>query len=896
MPQERIPAAGDPRPDPEALLLRAKEEAKRARLRIFFGFAPGVGKTYRMLQVARELVEQEVDVAVGLVETHGRYETAALLLGMPLLPRRKFAYRGSVLEELDVDGVLTRKPRVVLVDELAHTNAPGSRHQKRWQDVMELLDAGIDVYTTLNVQHLESLNDVVAQITGVRVRETVPDAVLERADEVELVDLAPEELLVRLKEGKVYIAAQAERAATHFFRRGNLLALRELALRQVAEHVDDDVLEYREAHGVDATWATSERILVCVGPAPASARLVRAVRRMATRLRGPWVAAYVEVSGRAPLAEADRVRLEAHLALAESLGATIVRLDGLGVGDAVLAYARKHNVTRIVLGKPTHARIWDRLRGSLLDELVRGSGNIDVHVISGDDEKAVAPTVSRAAVGPFEPRPYLLASGLVALMTAVGWGLREAFHVPDVEMLYLVAVMFAALRLGRGPSIFVAGLSVATYDFFFVPPYYTLAVRDGRYLLTFTMMFGLGFVMSALATRVQRQERAARSREERTRALYALSRELGGSQAEPEVAEAAARQASEAFAVPAVIVGEDGAETAWPRGAALQGSEHAVCKWAKEHRTLAGLGTATLPGAKVLCAPLVVGNHVLGVLALRPEAALPHEQRTFLETFARQIAFALERVRLTEQARQAAIKAKTEELRSSLLSSVSHDLRTPLAVLTGTASTLRDEARASGATERPTLSPQTQRELLDTMVEEAERLERLVKNLLDMTRLEGGELALKREWVPLVEVVGSALSHLEHLLGDRVVHTHLPDDLPLVSVDPVLLEQLFINLLENAIKYTPESSPLTIRARVESATLVVELADQGPGIAEGDEERIFERFYRGAHQGKSSAGLGLAICRAIAEAHGGTLTARNDGGAVFEFRLPLQGTPPTVEA
>lgn len=473
MPFDRTAAAGDARPDPEALLLRAKEETKRARLRIFFGFAPGVGKTYRMLQVARELVEQEVDVAVGLVETHGRYETAALLLGMPLLPRRKLTYRGSVLEELDVDGVLARRPRVVLVDELAHTNAPGSRHQKRWQDVVELLDAGVDVYTTLNVQHLESLNDVVAQITGVRVRETVPDAVLERADEVELVDLAPEELLVRLREGKVYIAAQAERAASHFFRRGNLLALRELALRQVAEHVDDDVLEYREAHGVDATWATSERIVVCVGPAPASARLVRAVRRMATRLRSPWVAAYVEVSGRAPLAEADRARLETHLALAESLGASIVRLDGLGVGDAVLAYARKHNVTRIVLGKPTHARIWDRLRGSLLDELVRGSGNIDVHVISGDDERSPPAETPRATGAPLEPRPYLLATGLVALMTAVGWGLREAFHVPDVEMLYLVAVMFAALRLGRGPSILVAGLSVATYDFFFVPPYYT---------------------------------------------------------------------------------------------------------------------------------------------------------------------------------------------------------------------------------------------------------------------------------------------------------------------------------------------------------------------------------------------------------------------------------------
>jgi two-component system sensor histidine kinase KdpD len=612
---------------------------------------------------------------------------------------------------------------------------------------------------------------------------------------------------------------------------------------------------------------------------------------MATRARAPWVAAYVEVSGRAPLAEADRARLEAHLSLAESLGASIVRLDGLGVGEAVLAYARKHNITRIVLGKPTHARIWDRLRGSLLDELVRGSEDIDVHVISGDDDKPAAAPVGDAGRVTFEVRPYLLGAGLVALMTAAGWALREVLHVPDVEMLYLVAVMFAALRLGRGPSIFAAALSVAAYDFFFVPPYYTLAVRDGRYVLTFTMMFGLGFVMSALATRVKRQEKAAREREERTRSLYALSRDLGASQAESEVVDVAARQAAEAFGVPAVLVENDGDETAWPRGAGLTESERGVSRWAREHRAIAGLGTSTLPGAKVLCVPLAVGEQALGVLALRPEEALSHEQRTFLETFARQIAFALERVRLTEEARQAALKAKTEELRSSLLSAVSHDLRTPLGVLTGTASTLRDEV---------SLSPQTQRELLDTMVEEAERLERLVANLLDMTRLEGGELALKREWVPLVEIVGAALSRLEHLLGARPVHTDLPDTLPLVSVDPVLLEQLFINLLENAIKYTPVDTPFDISARVEPGTdqgvLVVEVRDHGPGIPAGDEERIFERFFRGVHVGKSSAGLGLAICRAIAEAHGGSLTARNAGGAVFELRLPLQGTPPTVDA
>jgi len=884
------------RPDPDELLRRMREEEaqrRRGKLKIFFGFAPGVGKTYRMLQMARDLISQkQLDVVIGVVEDHKRHETAQMVLGLPRLPMHKTEYHGRSLEEFDLDAALARKPQLLLVDELAHSNAPGSRHAKRWQDVEELLDAGIDVFTTMNVQHIESLNDIIAQITLVQVRETVPDSVLDRADALELIDIAPEELLQRLKEGKVYLPDQARRAAEHFFRRGNLLALRELALRRTAEHVDDDVRAYREEQGVESPWPASERILVCVGPAPSSARLIRAAARMAAGLRCPWVASYVEASTARPMSDADRARLEAHLRVAEALGGGITRLSGPSVAQALLAYARKHNVTRLVIGKPTHSRLRDVLRGSLLDEVVRGSGDIDVHVIRGGSENEATSHDGHPTHSAQQLQHYAWAALLVAVTLGLSLVLRGVMNLPDLQMLFLLAVMLTAVRYGRGPSTLAAALSVACYDFFFVAPYHTFSVRDRHYFLTFATMFGVGFAMRELAGKLRRQELDALAREERTSVLYALTRELAATDKSADIASIAARHAADIFSAQAVILSAAPHNqlhplSAAPEGAHIEHKDIGVAKWSFEHDALAGLGTDTLPGAHALCAPLRAGPSRLGVLALVPrDASSPRaDQRAFLDVFCRQVAVALERARLAEEAKQAALRAKTEEMRSSLLSAMSHDLRTPLSSITGAATSLRDD---------PALSPDTQRELIQSIVDEAERLERLVANLLDMTRIESGAIALKRDWVPLEEIIGSALTRLEVRVGDRKVTVSIEPDVPFVHVDPVLFEQVFVNLLENADKYTPPRTPIDIRARYDGDHVSIEVSDHGDGLPEGEEARVFDKFYRGPHVGISGAGLGLPICKGIVEAHGGSIRAENrrGGGTTFLIAMPLGNEEP----
>jgi two-component system sensor histidine kinase KdpD len=889
----------DHRPDPDALLERVTAEAereRRAKLRIFFGFAPGVGKTYRMLQVARDLVRQRVDVVVGAVETHGRYDTGGLLLGLEILPRRKIEYRGREMEEFDLDAALARKPAVLILDELAHTNVPGTRHTKRWQDAMDLLHAGIDVYTTLNVQHIESLNDVVAQITHVQVRETVPDSVLDRADTVELVDISPEELLTRLREGKVYLPDQAARAAGHFFQRGNLLALRELALRRTAEVVEADVLEYREQEGVRDTWLTSERILVCISPSPTSDRLLRAARRMAAGLRAPWVAAYVEPTGIAPPGGADQKRLEQYTRLAESLGASVVRLAGPTVGGAILDYARRNNITRLVVGKPRPRRWRTGFRGSLLDQIVAGSGDIDVHVISGDPG-VPAEERTQTGRGPGTPwTAYAWATLFVAVTTAIAALARTVLSLPDVEMLYIVTVMVTALRLGRGPSLVAAALSVAVYDFFFVDPHLTFAVGDGRYLLTFAMMFGVGWLVSTLTTRIRRQEEAAAGREERTRGLFELGHALADARTVSATAVVAARHAARAFDAPTLVMmpgasNELVRQGAEPPDTTLEGGDAAVARWVLEHGHVAGLGTDTLPGARVICMPLSTTGDPVGVLVLIPRrgASLDADQRARLDTMCRQAAFALERALLAREAEASAVRAKTEEMRSSLLSAVSHDLRTPLAAITGAVSTLRDE--------HAQLAPEQRDELLSDIHEEARRLERLVANLLDMTRVESGSLRVHREWVPLEEMVGSALSRLDRTLGGRPVDVSITPGLPLLWVDPLLFEQVLVNLVENAVKYTPAPSRIEIEAHRDPGRVVVEVRDRGPGIPAGDEQRVFEKFYRGAGGAVAGAGLGLAICKGIIDAHGGAIGVENriGGGATFRITLPDPGDAPAAE-
>jgi two-component system sensor histidine kinase KdpD len=895
------------RPDPDALLARMRaEEAQQARgkLKIFFGASAGVGKTYAMLEAAHTRRADGVDVIVGWVDTHGREETEALLQGLEVLPRRPLAYRGTILYEFDLDAALARRPALILIDELAHTNATGSRHTKRWQDVVEVLDAGIDVYTTVNVQHLESLNDVVAQITGVIVRETVPDSILERADEVELVDLPPDDLLQRLREGKVYMPRQAERAIHNFFQKGNLIALRELALRRTADRVDDQMQLYRQAHAIAEIWPTTERLLVCVSPSPLAARLVRAARRMAARLRAEWLVVYVETPAHLRLPEADRDRVVQTLRLAEQLGAETVTLSGQKVSEELLTYAQTRNVSKIVVGKPKVLRWRDRIFGSVVDDLVWHSDNIDVYVLSGEED-----TLRPQAVRAPEPSRDWLAYGwglaVVALCTGLAWLVLPVFAEANLIMIYLLGVVAVAWRYGRGPSIWASVLSVAAFDFYFVSPYLTFAVSDVEYLLTFTVMLLVALVVSTLTVRLRQQAEAARQRERRTATLYAMSRDLASIRDTDGLLAAATRHMREVFESQVVVLLPDASGRLQARRAGRQDSssrdqrelvldakELGVAQWVYTHQQMAGQGTATLPSAEALYLPLLASRGTIGVLGVRPAQArtlLAPEQVHLLETFASQTALAIERATLAEEAQQAQVGIETERLRNTLLSSVSHDLRTPLAAITGAASSLLEGEAA--------LDTPTRRELLQMIYEEADRLNRLVSNLLQMTRLESGPIQLEKEWQSLEEVIGVALTRLAERLQAHPLTTHLPEDLPLLPFDSVLVEQVLINLLDNAIKYTPPGTPITVSAWTNNETVTVEVADSGPGLPPGNEQRIFEKFYRALRAGEGSgAGLGLTICRGIIEAHGGRIWAesRPGGGAALRFTLPVQGTPPPM--
>jgi two-component system sensor histidine kinase KdpD len=891
--------SSEPRRDPQEFLRRAKEEdARRSRgkLKVFFGSAAGVGKTYAMLEAAREQREAGVDVVIGVVETHKRPETEELLAGLDILPPRLAEYHGTVLKEFDLDAALARRPTLILVDELAHTNAPGGRHAKRWQDVLELRDVGINVYTTVNVQHLESLNDVVGKITGVTVRETIPDSVFAQADEVELIDLSPEELRRRLEAGKVYIAERAGEAARNFFREGNLIALRELALRCAADHVDAQMQRYRRDRAVAPTWPVVERIMVCIGPDPLAVRLVRAGRRLATRLGAEWVVAYVETPAHATLAAEDRARVAATLRFAERLGAETTTLTGPSVSDEILAYARSRNVSQILIGKPARP-IWRRiLFGSDVDALVRGSGDIDISVISGERERdTIEPPRIRAR--PAGGAAY----GLAVLAVLLSTGAASAasvmfphFELSNIVMTYLLGVVVVAARLGRRPALLAVVLSVAAFDFFFVPPYFSFAV-DSQHLVTVTVMLIVALVISGLTVRVTRQAEAARDRERRTSALYALDRELVVTRGINELLEVGIRHVLDVLGGQIAILLPDGQGQLQTRATLMSPSQLdpndvAVAQWAYEHGQLAGAGTDNLSRGQMLFVPLRASRDAVGVLGIRPSqpgALDAGEPRRLLEAFANQIGLAVERSLLAEETQRAERRSEAEQLRNSLLSSVSHDLRTPLTVITGAASTL------VGGGE--TLDAVTRRDLAETIREEADRLNRLVSNLLDMTRLESGAAPLHREWQPLAGVVGAALMRMGRHLEGRLVSTDLPATLPLVPIDGALIEQVFFNLLDNAVKYTPEGCPIEITAQASKVAVTVSFADRGAGLPADVLDRVFEKFYRAKPTtARGGAGLGLTICRAIISAHGGRIWAENrpGGGLVFHFTLPLAEGPP----
>lgn len=887
----------DIRPTPEAMLKLAQaEEAQsgQGRLKVFLGYAAGVGKTYAMLEAARERKRDGRDVVVGYVESHGRSETDALLDGLELIPRRELSYAGVLLPEMDLDAILARKPQIVLVDELAHCNVPGSRHEKRWQDVEELLAAGIDVYTTVNIQHFESLNDVVAQITGITVRETVPDRLLDIAFEIKLIDLPPEDLLQRLHEGKVYIPDQAARAIEKFFRPGNLMALRELSLRRTAARVDDQMRAYMETQSIAGPWPTAERLLVCVSGSPFSEQLIRATRRLAEELKAPWHTVYIETPGSDRQTRENRERIWQDLRFAESLGAQVATLTATSVPDAVVEYAARHNVTRIVVGKPSRSRWQELLHPPIVDQIIRRSISSDVFVvrISSDGRQGGA---QQQVKHPHHAHPfgYPAAALLVAAATLL-CGLVSRFLEPtNLVMIYLLTVVVAAVRLGRRPAMLTAFLGVLAFDFFFVPPHITFVVADTQYLITFAGLLVVGLVISSLVARSQERADVIRVREIQTASLYYLSRDLAAAADITKVLKSVIRNVEEALNAKAVMLLPEGERLelqAASDGLILDSKEQAVADWAFRNRHPAGRGTDTLISAELLYLPLQTPASQLGVLGVRMEDELDYrstESRRLLDAFATQAAMAIERVQFSHQAEQAQILQARENLERALLNSISHDLRTPLVTVTGVLASLRDEGMH--------LNDQARDELLDTAAGEAERLNRFVGNLLDMTRIEAGAIRLNSELCDIQDLVGCAMAAVKQRVRGRTILIRLPDDLPMVPMDLVLMTQVLVNLLDNSLKYSPTESSIEISARLERGWLLLEIADQGPGVPEQDLKRVFDKFYRiPVPEGVGGTGLGLSICKGIVEAHNGSIRAINKsgGGLMMVIRLPLAVSTP----
>ncbi|MCE9554345.1 MAG: sensor histidine kinase KdpD [Planctomycetes bacterium] len=893
----------DDRPSPDELLARVQADEgrrQRGKLKIFFGYAAGVGKTYAMLQAARREQAAGVEVVVGYVEPHGRSETESLLAGLEAIPTRQIEYRGVTLREFYLDAALARHPALLLVDELAHTNAEGSRHAKRWQDVAELLEAGINVYTTLNVQHVESLNDVIAQISGIAIRETLPDSVFEQADDLELIDITPEELIERLHAGKVYIPHQAQRALGNFFQRSNLVALRELSLRQAANRLRRDVDEARQAKSATNPWAASERLLVCIGPSPTSAKLIRTAKRMAAAFGADWLAVAVQTPGETASSESHQQRIAGHLRLAEQLGAETHTLVGENVAQTVLDHARSRNVTKIVVGKTAVPR-WKRLlRHSVVDQLLESSGEIDIYVIQGESEGPTRgqPPATRL---PFEGKQYLATAAVIAICGGLAW----IFHASqlaeaNIVMAFLLGVAFVAARFGRWPAVVASIASVLIFDFFFVPPHLTFSVHDAQYFLTFAVMLGIGLFISSLTSRLREQLQSSQQQVNRTAALYRFTRQLSQIAGVEFLIRTAGQQLREVFDGEIVIYlrqTNGPAKLRFGEETNIAGQEvnSVVAQWVAEHDQTAGAGTDTLPNATALFVPLIGSQRTIGALGIKPHdpgRLLDPEQRRLLESCASLIALSIERDQSVLSAEESQLQAQAEQMRSSLLSSVSHDLRTPLAAIGGAASSLLEGSASSDGDD-------SRKELLTGICDEAKRLTRLVDNLLDITRLESGSIRLNKQWHVLEELVGSALVQLRRELTEHQVRVEIPDNLRLLSLDGILIEQLFANLLENAIRYTPPGTCITITAKESPHRVLVRVSDNGPGFPPGTENQVFEKFFRGGSSTPDSrrgVGLGLAICKSIVQAHGGQITAGNraEGGAEFAISLPCEEKPPQI--
>lgn len=883
----------DQRPDPDQLLAQIREDeaqAARGRLKIFFGASAGVGKTYAMLSAAQTAQQQHIDVVSGVIETHGRAETQALTAGLEQLPLKQVIDKNRTLTEFDLDAALTRKPSLILIDELAHSNIVGSRHPKRWQDVEELLGAGIDVWSTMNVQHLESLNDIVGGITGIRVWETVPDHVFDTADEVVIVDLPPDDLLQRLKEGKVYLAHQAERAVQNFFRKGNLIALRELALRRTADRVDSEMLQYRTSSAVKPVWGTRDSLLACVGPHEPGEKTVRSTARLAAQLNVPWHAVYVETPALQRLNETRRRRVLATLKLAQELGAQISTLAGQDIAETLVKYARQHNLSKVVLGRDERPRrrFWRRPLADRMGEL---GADLDVIQVSlPTHPRTPAETRADKTENPLEWRAYLWSTVLCGLTTVLVMPLEHVLEQANIVMIFLLAVLVVAVRLGRGPAILAAFLSVASFDFFFVSPRFSFAFTDAQYLVTFSVMLVVALVIGQMTAGLTYQARVAQRREDRIRALYDMSRLLSAALMTEQVADISARFLStELSARSALLVADDHNKLLAPMftGDAPQ-VDMAIAQWSFDKTEPAGYGTDTLPSSSTLYLPLSAPMRVRGVLAVQPRDAsrlVVPEQRRLLDTCASLLAISLERIHYIHIAQDTTVQMESERLRNSLLSAISHDLRTPLSVLVGLAEALKLTS--------PPLTDEAA-DIATAVGESALRMNTLVNNLLDMARLESGKVVPNLQWQPIEDVVGSALRAIQPILCTRSVQVALEDDLPPVNIDAVLIERILINLIENAIKYTPPGTPISLGAGVTPDHFELWVADQGPGLPHGHEAEIFNKFMRGKKESTiPGVGLGLAICRAIAHIHGGSLSGvtQSAGGARFTLRLPREDPP-----
>ncbi|HEY2685680.1 MAG TPA: sensor histidine kinase KdpD [Steroidobacteraceae bacterium] len=885
------------RKDPDQLLdelSRREASLKRGRLKIFFGASAGVGKTYAMLESARAARAAGVDLVVGYVEPHGRAETERLLFGLEQLPFLEVTYRGGLQRrEFDLDAGLARHPSVLVVDELAHTNLEGEpkpRHAKRWQDIDELLAAGICVWTTLNVQHLESLNDVIAGITGIRQQETIPDRIFDQADEVELIDLSPSDLLARLKAGKVYAAPQAEAALERFFREPNLLALRELALRRTADRVDAAAREFA-AERRSKPWLARDRFLVAVDLDDQAEQLVRVGKRFADALDAEWLVVTVETPRMLKLGEKARNRRIDILRFAESLGARTVTLSGPSASTALSEYAKVRNITRVVVGEPRRfgSRSW--FRPSTAAKLVTANGGFDVSMIARrgaatTEDKRQKDLIRRN----IDWRPYWLGLFITVLATLISSVMYPYFASPNIVMLYLLGTTVAALRLGRGAATVTAVANILAFDYFYVPPRYSFAVADLQYVVTFGVMLVVALTIANLAASVRAQTRVAGARERRTALLYLMTRELAATQDLEDLARVAVKHVAETFASRAVVlVPDSNGRLRYPTSVAvavsLRGADLSIAQWAFDHATPAGLGTDTLLGANAQYLPLKAARGTLGVLAVEPlqkRRLLLPEQRHLIETFAGQIALAMERAELTEEAQSARITAQTESLRNTLLASISHDLRTPLAVIAGAASALNDP--------NMTFDAVSHRVLTESIDAKAREMSEVISNVLELMRLESGQITLKRDWQALEDLVSAALSRANERLAKHSVENDLPAALPPVLVDGPLIVQVFLNLLENAAKHTPAGTTVKISASTQSGWVHVVVDDNGPGFPQGDPELLFAKFHRGRDEGNTGgAGLGLTICRAIVNAHGGSIHAeeRAGGGARIRFSLPL---------